>query len=254
MRNVFSMDLYRMIKTKSTYILLAIYVGILSLGIFVFKTNMDSGFSIGLEDQTISQFVSYLLSGETTIFLIVIFIAMFINAEFNSGYFKNIMGDIPKKINYVVSKCLVVAIYTAIYVILGVVIAIIGSQILGLEELGKVSSLVAYAGMLYLLDVVIGIIMIMVTIALRNSAASTSIGIVYILLISSLLYTLVNYGADKLFHAEDFKIQEYLPYGNLMSISTASQTGDFIRAIVVALIFGVVAFLGSTLIVKRRDA
>lgn len=172
MRNVFSMDLYRMMKTKSTYILLAIYVAFLSLAIFVFKTNMDAGFTIGEQTQTISEFMYYMLSGNTTIFLIIIFIAMFINAEFNSGYFKNIMGDIPNKVNYVASKCMIVALYTAIYVIVGVVIAIIGARVLGIEELGKVSSIAAYAGILYLLDFVVGIIMIMVTIALRNSAVS----------------------------------------------------------------------------------
>ncbi len=250
MRNSLNMDFYRLLKTKSTYIIYLIYIGLMVMSIFALNiSNVDAN-AVG----KVSEATHMLLQGNSAIFVIVIFIAMFINAEFNSGYIKNIMGDVSKKSNYVLSKIVVFTVYTAIFIITGAVSAIISSYVVydKVDWTGYGSTLV-YIGVIYLLNVSFACIMTLITIVLRNSAASTSIGIIYTLTLANLLYMLINYIVSKIFNLDDFMIQKYVVEGNMNILSSSSEATAFLRGGVVAIIFGFFAVFVSIQIVRKRD-
>lgn len=251
MHNMLSMDLYRFRKTKSAYIIYLVFIAMMAMVLFVLKSS--ASFSNSALVPEVNSIVVYLLKGNSTIFLLVIFVAMFINAELNSGYIKNIMGDVPKKSNYVASKCIIYMIYSAFFILTGFLAAVIGAKILGYTEWGNIGKTLSYLGVMYLLNISFCFLMAFITILVRNSAASTSIGVIYTLLVASLIYTIINYLVGKIPGAEEFNIAEYTVYGNMSIISTSSTTGDFIRAIIVAVIVGALAIFGSIQLVKRRD-
>ena len=252
MRNALSMDLYRLRKTKSSYITYFIFIAFLALSMFMIKTSVDSGYY--QIDGKISNVIEIMTTGNSILFLLVIFVAMFINAEFSSGYIKNIMGDIPKKRNYVLSKFVTIMLYTALYLLTAVIIAVVGAKVLlDYNDWGNIGKTLLYLGIVYLLNVSFCCIMIFITILLRNSAASTSVGVIYTLMIGSLLYQLINYLVAKISEVDNFDVRKYFVYGNLCILNSSSNTEDFIRAVVVAFLFGVVTILGSIQLTKRRD-
>lgn len=251
MHNMLSMDLYRFRKTKSTYIIYIIFVALMAMVSFILNSSASVDSKVVLSDY--NSLIVYLLTGNTSILLLVIFAAMFVNAEFNSGYIKNIMGDVPKKSNYVASKCMILMIYTAIFIVTGLVSAVICGKMLGITEWGNVGTTIAYLGLMYLLNVSFCFLILFATILVRNSAASTSIGVIYTLLAGNLLYTIINYLVNKIPGVDAFNILKYTVYGNMNYLNTASKASDFVRAAVVAVIFGAIGVFGSIQIMKRRD-
>lgn len=252
MRNSLSMDFYRLLKTKATYIIYLCYVGFMTLMIYsmhIMKNNNQ------LElDGTVNELVNQFLPGNTIIFFVVIFVAIFINAEFNSGYIKNIMGDLSKKSNYVFSKIIIFAGYVAVYVLSTLIAALIASKLLNgkLDFTGFDKALIC-TGVIYLLNLSFACIMTLITILFRSTAASTSIGIIYTTTVASLLYMLINYGVKRLFGVDDFLIQKYLVEGNLLLVNCASKSTEILRGLIVGLIFAGVTIFASIQIVRKRD-
>ena len=152
MFNLLRMDLRRLVRTRSFYIVLAVTAGFLLLMILMVAavTNPEtldamqsSGMVVvegddrqmGEEIRSMSQleFTYECLGSGILLMMICIGMTLFVNGDFSSGYVKNICFARPRRWEYVTSKVLLAGVYSVVLVIVGILVSLVGPALFGLH-------------------------------------------------------------------------------------------------------------------------
>ncbi len=280
MLNMFKMDLCRMVRTKSMYVIWIILVAMLLFTTYLNASEWDSmqNYSSGEEqiaeivsDDTVNIGMSVVLptepGGKVTVFdqiysnmqakffalFMVLFAVLFSTADITSGYVKNIAGQVKDRSYLVISKALVLMVYTLITMFgITLVQAIANRMFYGYLVWGNTKDFVGYMGMQALLHYSLVLIIMSLAIILKNNVWSIVIAVCLCMNLSMVLYN----GIDKLLHGmgiKDFQLSKYTVTGNIALLSMNPGDKGYGMAFVTGLIFLVVVSGICSYVFKKRD-
>ena len=148
MINLFRMDIRRLFRNRSFYIMLGVtavwIVGMILLLSMVsdpeiMETIQSDSAEIDLQESTAFrtmpqlEFTYECLSNGFLLVMTGIGMTLFVNSDFSSGYIKNICFARPKRRDYVLSKILLTGVYSGILTILGILICQICPILFGMH-------------------------------------------------------------------------------------------------------------------------
>lgn len=279
MLNVIKMDLYRMFKSKITWIILLI-VGILAVmsmatrhsehEYFVNRTPESMVAEGYTEEEAKEQLAAdaddpmYSANGEIDIMdfyskliintviglFIAVFTVIFVGAENSTGFIKNIAGQPSIRYRTILSKCFSIFMYTCMVLILFFGITLICSQLFfGYISFGaySITDMLAFTLTQLLLNTSLCIVILCITELISNSAVSMAIGV----LLSIGILRMITNKLDGLI--ENFSFTSHLITVNISSLPLTFNSSVYQQAWIVGAVFLVIATTISIFSMKKRD-
>lgn len=246
MINLIKMDVYRLLKTKSYYVmiivtaLLSIFlIAMLNLGIQMqqsvneevielesdelleYTDTTNNGIVIGVQvdaseewiydDIYFTDYINENLQGGLLLILCVIFVPIYVNAEQKNGYIKNVAGQLKNKGTLVLSKLVAIALEVlTIFVVFTVVSAICGKiEFKDRFIFNDLATSFKILTLQYLLYFAMSSIVMAITLICRSSAVGITYGILSTMgVVGSILYAFTTI-FNKYLNLKNFNIQDY---------------------------------------------
>ena len=248
MRNLFNMDLYRMFRAKSFKVCLGLAFLFAAAGLPLLKllTNVAARLS---PDSAVTPFpasndLSSILQSPLSmipLLLCLLSVVFFFYADMESGYIKNIAGQMPKRGFSILSRFLASVVHNLIFMAVGAIGAIIGTLItmkLSVDS-NMADGILTFVLKLLLLQAICSVLLL-VTASLRSKSFGIVLAVLFGVGAMTLLYNALDSGLDLLI--KGFKIAPYMPdtlldnpfdaNGNLMVVrsllSAAATIGIFL--------------------------
>lgn len=175
MKNILKFDLYKLVKSKSTWIVLA---ATLAFHVTFLMTYYNFGSARGnfavLNHNLEVNAVSYLLP---------LFVLLFVGKDFSKGYIKNIYSSV-NKIYYILSKAVIIVIsvftmYIGMFLLDIVFNYIWGAGAIYIDDGHSLSWCLAYRGVALLTHIVSGLWIMLFYLLVRSRLAVFGIDMVY---------------------------------------------------------------------------
>lgn len=291
MFNFLRMDFYRMVHIKTTWVFLAIIavsvvittsmVGYMSTDAFKESyaqsmSAMQSGVNVGVSTPDAGAgaaapssadinplaslaggtFMTYVggmfVSGGSLALLVMLYLALFLASEFDSGFAKNIFTARTNRLAYAASKAVLMLVVAVLFSAFTFALAYIGSLIVGLDfQAASALDFIAW----YLLVVLVLFAFAMITGFVAWAIRNKVIGILVAVFVGGgIVYQLVNIVCQLSPALKD--VPNFMLSGCLMSLATATDVFGPLGAphiIGVAVAFLVVFALAGTFALKKRD-
>ena len=283
MFNLIKMDLYRLVHSKVTWVILIFVVGI---GIFATKMT-DYDIETMKQEMETGTYVDDMVSGEVEpgsiavvpdeewasgkveagsmvssqvesrilLIFITVFTVLFVNAKQKNGYIKNIAGLFPKREKLVIAEALVVAFQVLLMMITFILTILICGKVFWGEGfyMGDFSAFVKFSAVQYLLHLGFAMIMFFLCQLTRSSALSITAGMIIATGMTTIIYALINRGISGIDGLKDFDITKYVIENNITATGVASADGDMVRAFVTAAVFTVLFTGLAAFFMRKRD-
>lgn len=271
MFNLIKMDLRRLTRTKSFWIMIAVVVLMSAMSVYMTDVTRNlqqdyyaesGGFFVAVEAQSewagkidFSKLISIDTTGMTLALLCAIFVPLFVNAEQKNGYIKNIAGQLPNRSALVLSKLVAVAVQVlVIFATYILSMAILGKIFwgadLGLESVGGFAKMVSLH---YLLHVSFATVIMALTIFLRGSGLAMTYGILASSTMTSLVYVLVDTLLHKCGISDKFSVGNYAIENCIGIVSPDLAGKDLARVLVVGIAFLVAFAAAAMAVMQKRD-
>jgi ABC-2 type transport system permease protein len=277
------MDLYRMFRMKSFYV-----IGIILAAATFFTTSMsvldynmmkeeagqnsqvyeqetssdEEPVNLGMdvtiptrpgEMVTVYDQVYANLHGKFIALFMVIFAVLFSASDLSSGYIKNIGGQMKNRGNLILSKAVALFIYTVLTMLFYLCIQTVAQAVCFHElQLGSLRDLAVYSAIQILLHYVLLLICMAITIITRSKVFSMAFAVLFCMNVMVILYSTV----DKIlarFGIEDFNMLQYTVTGRMALLEMAPSAGGCVKALTVAVVFGLAVLALSSQIFRKRD-
>lgn len=169
MFNMLCMDLRRLFRSRSFYIILGATAALILLVVLLTAVvsdpeTLDDMHASGAEIEEIDRRISEEIRSMTQLdlthetlgsgFLLVIAgigMTLFAGGDFSSGYIKNICFARPRRWDYVLSKLLLAGVYSGLLTALGVLLSLLSPRLVGLRlAAAPLSQLTGYAVLMWL--------------------------------------------------------------------------------------------------------
>ena len=282
MLNMIKMDLYRMVRTKSMYVVWIVMAAAIFFSTSMSKLDIDTmnkeaeqqqteniaetvkpetinmGMSVFLPTQpgekvTVFDQVYANLQAKFVALFLVIFTVLFPSADIGSGYIKNIGGQVRSRRNLIFSKASVLFVYTTVTMLLYFIIQIIAQQMyFGYLEWGNGSELLRYFGIQILLHYALVLISMAIAVVLNSNVFSMTIVICLCMNTMIVLYGVINHLIQKA-GVENFQILKYTVTGKIALLSMSPTNKECLTAVVIAAAFGIVVTLLTAWVFRKRD-
>lgn len=283
MINIIKMELFRLTRQKSAYIMLIIAVAFTLFSMLMvnedlrlMKEDVNSSISIDSVDMEgstgiflntdekwiedgyeVSIWELLMTHCTSRIYLLFAGIAMilFVSAESKHGFVKTIAGQLTSRSGLVVSKLLPIAFYIIVLFIINIVaIAIISKYLFGYASFARLGSYIVPISIQFLLH--FAFCAMIISIAMLTQSASFSMVVVSMMsigisqMVFSMIFTLLNHWGVV---SDNFDYNKYLITGNTQKINVTSANSEIIRAAIVAVIFTVTFTALAMTVYKKRD-
>lgn len=242
MGNLLKSDLYRLFKSKSFYVCMAVAALLMAGGAFLNKWALEMAArnsGMPAPELPFKNGIAYGLtvfsSGDIHLFMAIL-IAIYITSEFTHGTMKNVVSKGFSKIQIYISKLIAmsVATYTmlAVMLVFGTIAGFIVTGTFGETTADFVPQAFRMIGIELLLHTALASVFVMIAMIIRNGGATIAVDIIGVFTVAPLIYSLL----DWLF---DANITQYSLQNNIQSFNyNFVKTGDeIIRSILVGLIF-----------------
>ena len=282
MFNVIKMELYRMIKNKSTWIILA--ASMLMMFASIFMTSQDINYynnnPIALENLqengsevnwgiyigsvnpewcngnqiSLMDLVAVNMKSKILLMFLVVFVTGFAGSEWRNGFLKNIAGQVKNRSFLISGKFAVTAIFTTVMIAAAVLSTMLGSRIF----LGYINFAGTAQGMLFLMvQILLHIgygMFILFLFQVTGSAIATMLsGILIAAGILQMVDAVLLSAFKGLQSIEQFSVMNYLTCGNVGLLSLNSSGAVYVQAAVIAVCaIGLMTGL-SSLIFQRKN-
>ena len=269
MLKLIKMDLYRMFHTKAFYI-----IWIIRGAAVIFSTTMSKedyqymqeeaakgqletvseegtlnfGLSVSLptkpeEKVTIFDQIFANMQSKFIALFLVIFTVLFSTADLTSGYIKNIGGQVKDRGSLILSKAIVLLLYTVLtlFLYLGIQ-AVCQYAVFGASKWGNMEMFWRYFGTETVLHY---------SLVLLNMLSMT-LSVCMCLNVLILVYSLV----DKVLHdmgVKNFSFIEHTVSGKISLLSMTPKASECVNALGIAGVFGILAIFLTVLVFRRRD-
>lgn len=280
MINMIKMDLYRLFRTKSMYVIWLILATLVVLTTFFSKTDYEymNNEDVAMSEQTVSADTENVNIGMTvelptkpgekvTVFdiffansqgkfytlFMVIFAVIFSTADISSGYIKNIAGQVKSRKMLIISKAVLLALYTVITLIGTFVLQIISNAIVfGEVVLGNVDDIVVYLGIQLILHYAMVVICMTIAIIIGNNVVSMVMSICLTMNIMSVIYVAANNIIEKI-GIKNFQIYKYTVTGELSLLPMSPTVRESVMAVCVSIAFIIIMLIAGSAIFQKRD-
>lgn len=282
MLNMIRMELYRMFKTKSMYVIwLVLAVGILfTTGLsademktytmeekqemYEYATGQQKSDTVNLgmdvtvptkPGDTVSVFDLFYgnIKGKFLALFMVIFAVLYSTADMTSGFVKNIAGQVRDRRRLVFAKGVSLFVYTVLTMLIFTGIQTI-SNALFFDELvfGPVKEFLQYAGIQTLLHFALLIIVMCIAIVLRNNVISMMLSVCLCMNVLVIFYSFLDNLIAKA-HIKNFHVLEYTVTGNISFLETNVTAKMAVTALAVSIAFIIVMIEVCSTVFKKRD-
>lgn len=282
MLNMIRMELYRMFKTKSLYVIwLVLAAGILfTTGLsademktytmeekqemYEYATGQQKSDTVNLgmdvtvptkPGDTVSVFDLFYgnIKGKFLALFMVIFAVLYSTADMTSGFIKNIAGQVRDRRGLVFAKGVSLFVYTVLTMLIFTGIQTI-SNALFFDELvfGPVKEFLQYAGIQTLLHFALLIIVMCIAIVLRNNVISMMLSVCLCMNVLVIFYSFLDNLIAKA-HIKNFHVLEYTVTGNISFQETNVTAKMAVTALAVSIAFVIVMIEVCSTVFKKRD-
>ena len=282
MLNMIRMELYRMFKTKSLYVIwLVLAAGILfTTGLsademktytmeekqemYEYATGQQKSDTVNLgmdvtvptkPGDTVSVFDLFYgnIKGKFLALFMVIFAVLYSTADMTSGFIKNIAGQVRDRRGLVFAKGVSLFVYTVLTMLIFKGIQTI-SNALFFDELvfGPVKEFLQYAGIQTLLHFALLIIVMCIAIVLRNNVISMMLSVCLCMNVLVIFYSFLDNLIAKA-HIKNFHVLEYTVTGNISFLETNVTAKMAVTALAVSIAFVIVMIEVCSTVFKKRD-
>lgn len=282
MLNMIRMELYRMFKTKSLYVIwLVLAAGILfTTGLsademktytmeekqemYEYATGQQKSDTVNLgmdvtvptkPGDTVSVFDLFYgnIKGKFLALFMVIFAVLYSTADMTSGFIKNIAGQVRDRRGLVFAKGVSLFVYTVLTMLIFAGIQTI-SNALFFDELvfGPVKEFLQYAGIQTLLHFALLIIVMCIAIVLRNNVISMMLSVCLCMNVLVIFYSFLDNLIAKA-HIKNFHVLEYTVTGNISFLETNVTAKMAVTALAVSIAFVIVMIEVCSTVFKKRD-
>lgn len=282
MLNMIRMELYRMFKTKSLYVIwLVLAAGILfTTGLtademktytmeekqemYEYATGQQKSDTVnfGMDvtvptkpGDTVSVFDLFYgnIKGKFLALFMVIFAVLYSTADMTSGFIKNIAGQVRDRRGLVFAKGVSLFVYTVLTMLIFTGIQTI-SNALFFDELvfGPVKEFLQYAGIQTLLHFALLIIVMCIAIVLRNNVISMMLSVCLCMNVLVIFYSFLDNLIAKA-HIKNFHVLEYTVTGNISFLETNVTAKMAVTALAVSIAFVIVMIEVCSTVFKKRD-
>lgn len=281
MFNILRMDLYKMFKSKSFYILnVALLVIALSMALLMkftltmdFEKGQQSNLSYNrneemlstndpsvteeeynsmqaeiIDTMTVNEFIVFQYSEFLISILLVIFIALFICSESDTGFIKNIIPLKNSRINLLISKNIIVIFFIIIQGIIGFIASIISNLIVsGKVNILDFKELVIYLGIQMLLRIAFGSLLILFAYLFKSKSASMSVGILLSVNIHGLFLDMLN----RVVSISNLNLSKLSIIGNVSIVRFDHD--DYQRVIIISIVYFILYNIITTIRVNKME-
>lgn len=254
MISILKADFYRLLKSKSFYICMLVSAGLICFGFYAlywtYKSTgiMDTSFypdglSFGILSFT-----------EGSVQLIIgIFLSIFVTSEFTHGTMKNVVSKGFSKVNIYLSKFITMIVAAFIIVLLTFIAGTVCASI----TIGKIGSLSGEFGSqlfktigieLYLY-IALTALLLMVAMSVKNLGGAIAINVIGVFTFERILFSLLELAVDS-----RIKFSQYSLIYNISFYGGMNGTADdYIRSLIVGLVFMLVSTALGIFIFKKSD-
>lgn len=280
MLNLIKMDLYRMFRTKSLYVICIVLAAALLFTTILCKTdyeilneadavqqeqvaeltteNINVGMMVTLpaepgEKVTVFDIFFGNSQGKFYALFLVIFVVLFSTADISSGYIKNIGGQVQSRGALAISRAIALAVFT-IMTLAGVFVfqAVANGIIFGYLEWGDARAILLYFATEVVLHYALVLICMTIAVTLKNNVISMVIAVCLTMNVMTIVYGLVNNAIQKM-GIQNFQIYEYTITGKLSLLPMNPGGKECLAAFGVALAFIVAAIVAGSVVFQKRD-
>lgn len=282
MLNMIRMELYRMFKTKSLYVIwLVLAAGILfTTGLsademktytmeekqemYEYATGQQKSDTVNLgmdvtvptkPGDTVSVFDLFYgnIKGKFLALFMVIFAVLYSTADMTSGFVKNIAGQVRDRRGLVFAKGVSLFVYTVLTMLIFTGIQTVSNALFFDEFVfGPVKEFLQYAGIQTLLHFALLIIVMCIAIVLRNNVISMMLSVCLCMNVLVIFYSFLDNLIAKA-HIKNFHVLEYTVTGNISFLETNVTAKMAVTALAVSIAFVIVMIEVCSTVFKKRD-
>lgn len=282
MLNMIRMELYRMFKTKSLYVIwLVLAAGILfTTGLsademktytmeekqemYEYATGQQKSDTVNLgmdvtvptkPGDTVSVFDLFYgnIKGKFLALFMVIFAVLYSTADMTSGFVKNIAGQVRDRKGLVFAKGVSLFVYTVLTMLIFTGIQTVSNALFFDEFVfGPVKEFLQYAGIQTLLHFAFLMIVMCIAIVLRNNVISMMLSVCLCMNVLVIFYSFLDNLIAKA-HIKNFHVLEYTVTGNISFLETNVTAKMAVTALAVSIAFVIVMIEVCSTVFKKRD-
>ena len=280
MLNIIKMDLYRMFKTKSMYVIWIVLAAILLITTSLCKTdyellnekdamkqeqvteptvdNINVGMMVTLPTEPGEKVTVYDIffansQGKLYALLLVIFTVLFSTADISSGYIKNIGGQVGNRGSLIFSRSIALSVFTVLTMTGAFLFqAAANCIVFGKLEWGNTKAILSYFVAELALHYALVLICMAIAIILKNNVISMVIAVCLTMNVMTIVYGVVNSAIQKI-GIQNFQIYKYTITGKLSLLPMNPSGNECLAAFGVAIVFIVMMISVSSVVFQKRD-
>ena len=280
MLNMIKMDLYRMFKTKSMYVIWIVLAAILLITTSLCKTdyelltekdamkqeqvteptvdNINVGMMVMLPTEPGEKVTVYDVffansQGKLYALLLVIFTVLFSTADISSGYIKNIGGQVGNRGSLIFSRSIALSVFTVLTMTGAFLFqAAANCIVFGELEWGNTKAILSYFVAELALHYALVLICMAIAIILKNNVISMVIAVCLSMNVMTIVYGVINSAIQKI-GIQNFQIYKYTITGKLSLLPMNPSGNECLAAFGVAIVFIVMMISVSSVVFQKRD-
>ena len=280
MLNIIKMDLYRMLKTKSMYVIWIVLAAILLITTSLCKTdyelstekdamkqeqvteptvdNINVGMMVTLptepgEKVTVFDIFFANSQGKFYALFLVIFAVLFSTADISSGYIKNIGGQVGNRGSLIFSRSIALSVFTVLTMTGAFLFqAAANCIVFGELEWGNTKAILSYFVAELALHYALVLICMAIAIILKNNVISMVIAVCLSMNVMTIVYGVINSVIQKI-GIQNFQIYKYTITGKLSLLPMNPSGNECLAAFGVAIVFIVMMISVSSVVFQKRD-
>ena len=280
MLNIIKMDLYRMLKTKSMYVIWIVLAAILLITTSLCKTdyelstekdamkqeqvteptvdNINVGMMVTLPTEPGEKVTVYDIffansQGKLYALLLVIFTVLFSTADISSGYIKNIGGQVGNRGSLIFSRSIALSVFSVLTMTGAFLFqAAANCIVFGELEWGNTKAILSYFVAELALHYALVLICMAIAIILKNNVISMVIAVCLTMNVMTIVYGVVNSVIQKI-GIQNFQIYKYTITGKLSLLPMNPSGNECLAAFGVAIVFIVMMISVSSVVFQKRD-
>ena len=280
MLNMIKMDLYRMFRTKSLYVIWIVLAAILLITTSLCKTdyelltekdamkqeqvteptvdNINVGMMVTLPTEPGEKVTVYDIffansQGKLYALLLVIFTVLFSTADISSGYIKNIGGQVGNRGSLIFSRSIALSVFTVLTMAGAFLFQAAANGIFfGELEWGNTKAILSYFVTELALHYALVLICMAIAIILKNNVISMVIAVCLSMNVMTIVYGVINSAIQKI-GIQNFQIYKYTITGKLSLLPMNPSGNECLAAFGVAIVFIVMMISVSSVVFQKRD-
>ena len=280
MLNMIKMDLYRMFRTKSLYVIWIVLAVALLITTSLCKTDYDSlneedavqqeqiaeptveNMNVGMmvmlptepgEKVTVFDIFFANSQGKFYALFLVIFAVLFSTADISSGYIKNIGGQVRNRGSLIFSRSIALSVFTVLTMTGAFLFQAAANGIFfGELEWGNTKAILSYFVTELALHYALVLICMAIAIILKNNVISMVIAVCLSMNVMTIVYGVINSAIQKI-GIQNFQIYKYTITGKLSLLPMNPSGNECLAAFGVAIVFIVMMISVSSVVFQKRD-